>query len=576
MFERVEMLRGAAGLFSGAGQPGGVINLVRKRPGQVPRFSGSLGAGSWNARRLELDYGTPLNQSGSLRARVAAGYDDRDSFVDVVHSERTTVYAIMEADLAPSSTLSFGGGYQKRDLLPHMRGLPRYRDGRDLKLPRSTFLASPWTRWEIEGTHGFAEFRHAFNHDWQLNLSTVFDHEKDDLKHANTRGAVDPVTLTGPVLAGGAYLYDNKQWAFDASLSGAFSAFGQRHELVLGGNWYDSESSSRDGRLPGFGGTPVDVFNPDPFAIADPGDPVWYNHNGQEARQSGVYGALRLRVSTPLTVLAGGRLSWWQTRSTNLLTDAITADDGTTRKFVPYAGLVYEFGAHWTAYASYAEIFRVQRNRLDINGNGLPPVSGANHELGIKGALNNDRLNLAFALFRIEETGRAIATSDTVVGNCCYASNGEVRSQGVDMEASGQMRAGLNLGAGYTFNRSKYLRDPDFQGQAFRSTVPKHIFRLWLTYQLPGRGDAWNVGGGVNVQSRTYTEGGTPQVRMQQRGYAITSLRVGYALNANWSAALNLNNLFDRHYYSGLAGSPNSSHVYGDPRNVMFSLRARY
>jgi len=576
MFERVEMLRGAAGLFNGAGQPGGVINLVRKRPGRMSRFSGTLGLGSWNARRLELDYGTPLNQNGSIRARVAAAHDERDSFVEIVHSERTTAYAIMEIEIAPESTFSFGGGYQKRDWLPHLFGLPRYSDGRDLKLPRHTFLSTPWTFWDFETTQGFADVKHAFNHDWQLALSAVFDHETNTLKHGHTRGAVDPATLTGPVLSGGANAYDNRQWALDAALTGAFSAFGQRHEVVIGGNWYDREAESRNGQLPGFGGTPVNVFAPDPSVIADPGAPVWTSRARTDTRQSGVYGALRLRVAAPLTVLAGGRLSWWQTRSHNLFTRTITADHGTTRKFIPYAGLVYALDPRWSAYASYAEIFRVQRNLLDSSGNGLPPVSGANHELGIKGALHNDRLNLAFALFRIEETDRAVAISETIVGNCCYATNGEVRSQGVDLELSGQVQPSVQIGAGYTFNRAKYLRDPDYQGQAFRSHVPKHLFRLWMSWQLPGQWDAWSLGGGINAQSRTSTESGAPPVRMHQGSYVIANLRFGYALSPNWSLAFNLNNLFDRHYYSRLGGAPSNGNVYGEPRNVMFSVRARY
>jgi len=454
MFERVELLRGAAGLFTGAGQPGGVINLVRKRPGNTPRFSGALGLGSWNTRRLELDYGTPLNQHGSVRGRIAAAVDERESFVDVVESERRSLYAIIETDLAPETTLSLGGSYQKRDWLPHFGGLPRYADGSDLNLPRHTFLSTPWTFWDFATTQGFAGLRHAFDANWQLNLSTVFDHDRSDLKYGYTRGAVDPANLTGPRLSGGANAYDNRQWALDVALTGAFPAFGQRHELVIGGNWYDREAESRNGMLPGFGGTPVNVFDPDPYAIADPGSPVWFSHSRTDTRQSGVYGALRLHMAEPLTLLAGGRLSWWQTRSRNLLSNAISADHGTTRKFTPYAGIVYELDARWSAYASHAEIFRVQRDLLDASGNGLPPVSGVNHEIGLKGALHDDRLSLSFAIFRIEEQGRAIAVTDPVVGNCCYATNGKVRSQGFETEIAGQLLPGWQLGAGYTFTLS--------------------------------------------------------------------------------------------------------------------------
>lgn len=580
MFERVEVLRGAAGLFNGAGQPGGVINLVRKRPGREREFSGLLGLGSWNNRRLELDYSTPFNQSGSVRGRVAAAYDDRESHIDYVQGKRRSAYGIIEADLMPRTTLSFGAGYQKRNWTPPFGGLPRYADGSDLNLSRSTFLSTPWTYWNFETKQVFAELSHALDDDWQIKFSAVHDHETSDLKYGYTRGAVDPRTLRGPMLAGGANAYENTQLGLDAYLTGAFRAFGRRHELVVGANWYDRDAESWNGSLPGFGGTPVDVFDPDPAGTAEPGDPVWGGKSLSNTRQHGIYGALRMRLADPLTVLAGGRVSWWETKTRNLLTGAQTAAYDESGQFTPYLGVIYDLDPTWALYASYTDIFRVQSNYLDTDGNGLPPVRGANVEVGIKGAFRDGRVNTSFALFRINETDRAVQVTDTVVSGCCYATNGEVRSQGVEAEITGEVLPGWQLGAGYTFNLSKYLTDPVNSGQPFRTSSPKHLLRLWTSYQLPGELNAWTVGGGVNVQSGIYTEGGRPTARVSQAGYAVANLRVGYRIDRHWSAAVNVNNLFDRGYYSRL-GSPGfgpatMGNVYGEPRNVMLTLRARY
>jgi outer membrane receptor for ferric coprogen and ferric-rhodotorulic acid len=88
------------------------------------------------------------------------------------------------------------------------------------------------------------------------------------------------------------------------------------------------------------------------------------------------------------------------------------------------------------------------------------------------------------------------------------------------------------------------------------------------------------VGGGINVQSSTYSEGGKPLVRATQGGYATASLRVGYRISPQWSAALNISNLFDRSYYtrlgSGGFGPANFGNVYGEPRNVQVSLRGKF
>ena len=197
MFDHVETLRGAAGLFNGAGQPGGVINLVRKRPTGDRRFTGSLGLGSWNAARAEIDYSTPLNADGSVRARLAAAHDQRDSHVRYASSRRDSLYGIVEADLGSATTVSLGAGHQTRDWVPPMMGVPRYADGGDLGLARSTFLSTPWTHWDFEATQVFADLSHSINADWQFKLAAVSDRESSALKYAYVSGAVDRATGLG-------------------------------------------------------------------------------------------------------------------------------------------------------------------------------------------------------------------------------------------------------------------------------------------------------------------------------------------------------------------------------------------
>lgn len=579
-FDRVEVLRGVAGLFTGAGQPGGVVNLVRKRPQKTRRLSAALSGGSWDTWRGELDLGTPINESGSLRGRVAAAYDTSHSFVDVTNSQRTALYGIVEADVGPGTTLAVGAGYQKRNWLPAMMGVPRYRDGGDLGLPRSTFLSTPWSHWDFETTQVFGELSHTFDADWRLQLSAVSDRETNDLKYAFVSGAVDRSTRMGPRLAGGANTYANDQLALDVNLGGAFQALGRRHEVVLGANWYDRRSDTQGGQLRGFGGTPVNVFQFDPAAIADPGQPLWTSNRRTDTTQYGAYGAARLKLADPLTLLLGSRISWWQTDGRNLLTGASTPGYRQSGRLTPYAGLVYDLTPNWSAYASYADIFRVQSNYLDTAGNGLAPATGTNYEAGVKGAYHDGRLNLALAAFRTDESGRAMQVSPLVADGCCYAASGRVRSEGFEGEVSGELLPGWQLTAGYTFNTTKYLRDAAFEGQPFRSIAPRHLFRLWTSYRLPGDWRAWSAGGGVDVQSATYSEGGRPTVRVEQGGYALVNLRLGYRLGKTWSLALNANNVFDRRYYvrlgsAGAFGPANFGNVYGAPRNLMLTLRAQ-
>lgn len=580
MYDRVEMLRGAAGLFNGAGQPGGVINLVRKRPTAAPHASVVLSAGSWDSWRGEIDGSSALNESGTVRGRVAMSYAEQDYPVNIANSERTALYGILEADLGPRTRASVGVSYQKRDWVPPMMGLPRYKDGGDLGLGRKTFLSTPWSHWNFETTQLFADLTHDFNDDWQLKISASGERETSDLKYAYVSGAVDRVTLAGPKLAGGANAYRNSQLGIDAMLSGAFQAFGRRHEVVVGGNLYRREADADGGVLPGFGGTAVDVFNFHPGAIADPGSPRWTSKNRTDTRQSGLYGVARLKLADPLTLILGSRVSWWQSEAHNRLTGATSSDYRQNGRVTPYAGIVYDLDPTWSLYASYADIFRVQSDKLDESGGRLPPVIGANYEAGIKGAWFDGGLNASFAVFRIDETHRAVLVSPVAAGGCCYADSGKVQSQGFETELSGQLSPGWQMAAGYTWNHSEYKSDPTAGGQNFRSFTPRHLLRVWTSYQLPGEWNRWDIGGGVSAQSAIFSEGGRPSVRVAQGGYAVWNARVGYRFDKTWSASLNVNNLFDREYYQRLGssgfGPASFGNVYGDPRNATLAVRASF
>lgn len=583
MFDHVELLRGAAGLFNGAGQPGGVINLVRKRPTRELQFSGSASAGSWDNYRGELDLSTPLNASGSVRGRIATAQEDRKYFYDVANSQKQAYYGIVEADLGERTLLTLGGSYQKRDWLPYMMQLPRYKDGGDLGLTRGTYLGADWNRWDFENTQVFAELAHQFSSDWTVRLNVNQADETSKLKYAYVRGAVDRQTGLGPRLYGGGNQYRNQQLGVDLMVTGAFEALGRRHELVFGGNWYDRSARAYNAySLPGFSARPVDVFHYDVNDYPEPADPQWGSKSDVKTRQSGVYAMARLKLADPLTLVLGSRMSWWRTQSKNLITgrsDPAVSEHG---RMTPYAGLVFDIDSHWTAYASYADIFRVQSDLRTADGGSLPPVVGSNYEAGLKSEWLDGKLNTSFALFRITERNRAQrdpAYPD--VGDCCYDASGQVRSQGLEAEVSGRIAPGWEVAGGYTFNTTRYLKDNTNGGAAFRTFTPKHIFQLWTTYQLPGQWNRWSVGGGVNIKSGIYTESAVQgpvsgsSVRVSQAGYALWNARIGYRVSDHVSLGLNVNNLFDKVYYQRL-GNADMGNAYGEPRSAMLNLRVKY
>lgn len=143
MYDRIEVLRGPAGLFQGAGDPGGSINLVRKRPKAQAQLSTQLSAGSWNRYYAEADLTGPLAGDGRIRGRLVTAYQDHGSFVDHVYSRKPLVYGVVEADLASATMLTAGASYQEYRGRPAF-GLPAYPDGRLLDIRRSSYLDPIW------------------------------------------------------------------------------------------------------------------------------------------------------------------------------------------------------------------------------------------------------------------------------------------------------------------------------------------------------------------------------------------------------------------------------------------------
>jgi outer membrane receptor for ferric coprogen and ferric-rhodotorulic acid len=149
-----------------------------------------------------------------------------------------------------------------------------------------------------------------------------------------------------------------------------------------------------------------------------------------------------------------------------------------------------------------------------------------------------------------------------------------VRSQGFEFEANGRITPWWSVWASYTYDTMSYADNLANAGSSFAPLLnPRHLFRLWTNYDLPWQERRWSVGGGVQVQSNYSAQAGS--VTMSQGGYALASLRLGYRYDKHWSAAVNVNNLFDRKYYLSLS-NPGWNNRYGEPRNVMLTVRGQF
>ncbi|MGD8221630.1 TonB-dependent siderophore receptor [Pseudomonas thivervalensis] len=583
-YDRVEVLRGAAGMMKGAGGTSGGVNFVRKRGQATAQTELSLSGGTWDNYRGQVDTGGPLNDAGTVRGRAVIAEQSRHYFYDDARRKDQIYYGALDFDLSPDTTLGLGIAYEDVDASPCWGGLPRYRDGSDLKLSRSTCLDPSWNTWRSQRTTLFGDIAHHINDDWAVKVAGVYTKNTQDIKYAFASGSVAPGTSTTNML-GSMYDYDQVDYGLDAYLDGKFDALGQQHELIVG---FNASRSDKDdffsvALLP----QKQNVFDPDRH-IPEPDDSYFIENSTRGGpvktvtEQQGMYSTLRLKLADPLTFVVGSRVSWYSSKTDSefLTGGSEHAKSTETGQVTPFAAVLLDLNEHLTAYASYSDIFTPQGNYRSESGSALKPLVGESYELGIKGEWFEGRLNSAFNLFRTVQKDQAQTDYNSSCASSdgyCYENAGKVRAQGFEAEISGEVIERLQLLAGYTYTQTKTLDDIDasLNGGSFNSYVPRHVLRLWGDYALGGALERFSVGAGVNAQSDNFRVSPATGEKITQAGYAVWNGRVGYRIDDTWSLALNGNNLFDKRYYTTI-GTEGFGNYYGEPRNFTMTMKARF
>lgn len=564
LYDRVEVVRGATGLLSGAGNPSASVNLIRKHADSAELTgSVSVNVGSWGRTRTTVDVGSALNASGTVRGRVIGSYLDTDGQMDRYNQRKTLGYAVIDADLTPDTQLSVGYDYQqKRANGATWGGFPMlYSDGSATPYDES-FNASPnWTYWDTTSKRAFATLQHAFSNGWKFKIGVTHDQTKADDKlfypayNDWTTGAsnFDKTTGAGISPSAGFYNTERKVTGVDGYVDGPFQLFGREHQFMAGLSYNKRDYANYgDYQVGGVGQTwnPFTSYLNWTGNISEPNwNPLALASEGTITQKAG-YAAARLSLADPLKLIIGARYTDWKSEGEGA--------DRAHKVTTPYAGLVFDINDTYSTYASYTEIFQPQTLK-DRNGSYLDPVDGKSYEVGIKGAWFDNRLNASLAVFRIEQDNVGQITGEPVPGSqnefAYRAARGTV-SRGFEFELNGELAPGWNA----TFGASRYVAK-DANDADINTNLPQTALKLFTSY-TPQSLQELTVGGGANWQNRIYYP--VPAYgRIEQSGYALVSAFVRYRISPEFSVQANLNNLLDKKYLSQINGYG----AYGDGRN---------
>ncbi|UZE14520.1 TonB-dependent siderophore receptor [Pseudomonas sp. B21-053] len=579
-YDRVEIIKGATGLMTGSGDPSATVNLIRKRPTEAFKASVSGSVGSWDSYRSEGDISGPLTDSGNVRGRFVGVYQERSAHADHYQNTKDIAYGILEADLTPETLLTFGIDQQNtRSRGASWTGFPMFNsDGSRTHFSRSFNPATDWSRRDFNNQTLFAALEQQLANDWTLKASYDRKHRQHDTFLGSASGGnPDPVSDDGMFMYMGKFKGDEVQDNLDVNFSGPFSLFGREHQLIAG---FMAMNTRQD--IPVFGSIyPAldgSIFDwrgefPKPEIPQVGSDDI-------VQRQTGAYLATRLKPTDDLSLILGGRVSDFKGSDHLDYLDANTPDvrDGyrQTGVITPYAGLVYDLDDTYSVYTSYTNIYQPQMSK-DANRRLLDPVEGDAYEAGIKAEYFGGRLNARLAIFHIEQDNLAEYVSG-VDTESIYRPVQGATTKGFELELAGEVQEGWKLSAGYTYNHTRDAKGDYVYGSVLQTTAPAQVVRVFSTYRLPGAWENLTVGGGVNWQSEFFgnvfqpnPNDGGQYARISQQSYYLVDVMARYRFNEHLSSTLNVKNLFDKTYYTGLGNF--GTGFYGEPRSLQLTTK---
>ncbi|MBK0058311.1 TonB-dependent siderophore receptor [Pseudomonas sp. S44] len=578
--DRLALLRGPASSVYGQTPPGGLLNIVSRRPQAEAAHEIEVQYGSDNHRQINFASTGKIDDEGRFLYGVSGVIRDSGTQIDHIEDKRYNIAPSLTWNIDEDTSLTFLSQFTRDDTGVTSQFYPIQGTKIDMpfgKISHHKNLGDPNYDFYDRTYYavGYA-FEHRFNDVWQF---------RQNLRYTKSELSFQTVTVNSYNPGFGMVVDDQgntgrgttnvdediSQFAVDNNFQGDFSTGAISHTLLIG---LDHQRMNNN-YLAIFGSAPpINVNNPAyGLPITRPDRSTAFYDYDQKTRQTGLYVQDQMALDNWRLTL-GGREDWVHT-GTKFFNKGDATNTQRDKKFSGNAAISYVFDSGFVPYLSYAESFQPS-SKADIDPtNGLKPTEGKQWELGIKYQPPGSNTLLTAAVYDLTQKNVSVTNN---IGNVTVTSQtGEVKVRGLELEAVSDVTENLKVIAAYTLAKSE-VQDGQFKGNRLQ-LMPNQQASLWADYTWhSGVLDGFGIGGGARYTGNTYGDQGNTYLG-KAKAYTVFDASVHYDLGRldnslkGASVAVNATNLLNKDYIS----TCDSYYCYyGDQRSVVVSANYKF
>ncbi|HBN3524363.1 TPA: ferrichrome porin FhuA [Escherichia coli O25b:H4-ST131] len=566
MLERAEIMRGPVSVLYGKSSPGGLLNMVSKRPTTEPLKEVQFKAGTDSLFQTGFDFSDALDDDGVYSYRLTGLARSANAQQKGAEEQRYAIAPAFTWRPNDKTNFTFLSYFQNEPETGYYGWLPK--EGTVEPLPNGKRLPTDFNEGAKNNTYSRNEkmigysFDHEFNDTFTVRQNLRFAQNKVSQKSVYGYGMCsDPLYSSNPSSSPCAnvpqsqwghtltrqYVIDNEKlenFSVDTQLQSKFATGSVDHTLLTGVDFMRMRNDI-DSWF-GYAGSvaPSDIYNLDrsDFDFGAHPNPSGPYRVLLKQKQTGLYVQDQAQWDKVLVTL-GGRYDWADQSSFNR--DYGNKSERDDKEFTWRGGVNYLFDNGVTPYFSYSESFE-PASQTDANGDLFAPSKGKQYEVGVKYVPEDRPIVVTGALYQLTKTNNLMADPNDSLFS---VEGGEIRARGVELEAKAALSASVNLVGSYTYTDAEYTTDTNYKGNT-PAQVPKHMASLWADYTFfDGPLSGLTLGTGGRYTGSSY---GDPANSFKVGSYTVVDALVRYDLArvgmAGSNVALHVNNLFDREY----------------------------